>query len=148
VNAVRGSGFNDLIAGSSGNETLDGQGGDDTIQGRGGADTLIGGGGADRFLFNAVSDSTVASSDTISDFVHGTDVIDTSAISGITSVQGLISGTTQIAAHSVVWIQGGANTIVYMNNSAAAQDQTAADMRIVLTGVTASTLTSSDFFHF
>jgi hypothetical protein len=35
-----------------------------------------------------------------------------------------------------------------MNNSAAAQDQTAADMRIVLTGVTASTLTSSDFFHF
>jgi len=148
VNAVRGSGFNDLIAGSSGNETLDGQGGNDTIQGRGGADTLIGGGGADRFVFNSVSDSAVASSDTISDFVHAADVIDTSAISGITSVQGLISGATQIAAHSVVWIQSGANTIVYMNNSAAAQDQTAADMRIVLTGVTASTLTSSDFFHF
>jgi hypothetical protein len=35
-----------------------------------------------------------------------------------------------------------------MNNSAAAQDQATADMKITLTGVTASTLTSADFFHF
>jgi Ca2+-binding RTX toxin-like protein len=148
VNAVRGSAFNDAVAGGSGNETLDGQGGDDVIQGRGGADTLIGGGGADRFVFNAISDSSIAASDTISDFVHGADVIDTFGISGITSVQGLISGSTQVAAHSIVWAQSGANTIVYMNSSGVAQDQSAADMRIVLTGVTASTLTSSDFFHF
>ena len=73
VNAVRGSGFADLISGSAGNDTLDGQGGNDTIQGKGGADTLLGGGGADRFVFGAVSDSTVASSDTISDFVQGAD---------------------------------------------------------------------------
>ena len=148
VNAVRGSGFGDFIFGNAGDNTLDGQGGNDTIQGRSGADTLIGGGGADRFVFSAVSDSTAASSDTISDFLHGTDSIDTMALSGVTSVQGLISGATQVAAHSIVWIQSGANTIVYMNNSAAAQDQSAADMKITLTGVTASTLTSADFFHF
>ena len=148
VNAVRGSGFDDLISGGAGSDTLDGQRGNDTIQGKGGADILIGGAGADRFIFSAVSDSTVAASDTISDFVHGSDLIDSSAISGITSVQGLINGATQVSAHSIGWIQSGADTIVYMNSSASAEDQTATDMKIILTGATASTLTSADFFHF
>jgi Ca2+-binding RTX toxin-like protein len=148
VNAVRGSAFADVIFGNGGSNTLDGQGGDDTIRGGGGADTLIGGTGGDRFVFASVSDSTVASHDTISDFVHGVDIIDTSAISGVTAVQGLISGTTQVAANSIVWIQSGADTIVYINNSAVAQNQGSADMEIVLTAVTASTLSASDFFHF
>jgi hypothetical protein len=95
-----------------------------------------------------VSDSTVASHDTISDFVHGVDIVDTSAISDVTAVQGLITGTTQVAANSIVWIQSGADTIVYINNSAVAQNQGSADMEIVLTAVTASTLSASDFFHF
>jgi hypothetical protein len=138
VNAVRGSGFADVILGDAGSNILDG---------RGGADTLIGGAGADHFVFAAVSDTTVASHDTISDFVHGTDVIDTSAIAGITAVQGMISGSAQVAAHSIVWIQSGANTIVYANNSALAENQGSADMEIVLTGVTADTLTNLDFFH-
>ena len=148
VNAVRGSAFADVILGNGGSNTLDGQGGNDTIRGGGGADTLIGGAGGDSFVFASVSDSTVASHDTISDFVHGVDIIDTSIISGVTSVQGLISGTTQVAAHSIVWMQSGADTIVYTNNSAVAQNQGSADMEIVLTAVTASTLNASDFFHF
>jgi Ca2+-binding RTX toxin-like protein len=146
VNAVRGSASADVIFGDAGSNTLDGQGGNDLIEGRGGADTLFGGLGADRFVFAAVADSTIASHDTISDFVQGTDVIDTSAIAGITSVQGLISGATQVAAHSIVWIQSGANTIVYANNSAVAESQGSADMEIILTAVTATTLTSLDFF--
>ena len=148
VNAVRGSAFADVIFGNGGSNTLDGQGGDDTIRGGGGADTLIGGTGEDRFVFASVSDSTVASHDTISDFASGVDIIDTSAISDVTAVQGLISGTTQVAANSIVWIQSGADTIVYINNSAVAQNQSSADMEIVLSGVTASTLSASDFFHF
>jgi Ca2+-binding RTX toxin-like protein len=108
---------------------------------------LIGGGGSDHFVFAAVSDSTVASHDTISDFVQATDIIDVSAISGITAVQGLISGVTQVAAHSIAWIQSGANTIVLANNSGSAQSQGSADMEIVLTSVTANSLTNSDFFH-
>ncbi|WP_246917353.1 Ig-like domain-containing protein [Bradyrhizobium sp. SHOUNA76] len=145
VNAVRGSSFADFIFGDAGSNTLDGQAGDDVIQGRGGADTLIGGAGSDQFVFAAVSDSTVASHDTISDFVHGTDIIDTSAIAGVTSVQGLLSGSAQVAAHSIGWIESGANTIVYVNSSATAQSEGAADMEIVLTNVTANTLTSQDF---
>lgn len=148
VNAVRGSAFADVIVGNGGSNTLDGQAGNDTIRGGGGADTLIGGAGADRFVFASASDSTVASHDTISDFASGVDIIDTSAISGVTAVQGLISGTTQVAANSIVWIQSGADTIVYINNSAVAENQGSADMEIVLTGVTASTLNASDFFHF
>ncbi|MBR1287745.1 hypothetical protein JQ568_00005, partial [Bradyrhizobium ottawaense] len=145
VNAVRGSSFADFIFGDAGSNTLDGQAGNDVIQGRGGADTLIGGAGSDQFVFPAVSDSTVASHDTISDFVHGTDIIDTSAIAGVTSVQGLLSGSAQVAAHSIGWIQSGANTIVYVNSSATAQSEGAADMEIVLTNVTANILTSQDF---
>ncbi|MEZ2144665.1 Ig-like domain-containing protein [Bradyrhizobium sp. DN5] len=145
VNAVRGSAFADFIFGDAGNNTLDGQAGNDVIQGRGGADTLIGGAGNDQFVFAAVSDSTVASHDTISDFVHGADLIDTSAIAGVTSVQGLLSGSAQVAAHSIAWIQSGANTIVYVNSSGAAQNQGSADMEIVLTSVTANTLTNQDF---
>ena len=90
----------------------------------------------------------MASHDTISDFVHGTDVIDTSAITTITAVAGLISGVTQVAPNSIAWIQSGANTIVYANSSGVAENQALADMEIVLTNVTASTLTSTDFFHF
>ena len=147
VNAVRGSASADVIVGDAGSNTLDGQGGNDSIEGRGGADALFGGLGADRFVFAAVADSTIASHDTISDFVHGTDVIDTSAIAGITAVQGFITGATQVAANSIAWIQSGANTIVYVNNSTAAEGQGSADMEIILTGITPSTLTSLDFFH-
>ena len=139
VNAVEGSNFNDTIVGSNGN---------DTIYGRGGADLLTGGIGADRFVFNATSDSTIASHDTISDFLHGTDLIDTSAITGITAVQGLIAGSTQVAAHSIVWIQSGADTIVYANSTGAAENQGSANVEIILTNVTASTLVGTDFFHF
>jgi hypothetical protein len=96
-------------------------------------------------VYAATSDSTVASHDTISDFVHGSDVIDTSAITAITAVAGLITGVTQVAPHSIVWIQSGSNTIVYANASGVAENQGSADMEIVLTNVTASTLTNSDF---
>ena len=146
VNAVRGSGFSDLIFGDAVENTLEGQGGNETIEGRSGADSLIGGGGADRFVFRAGADSTVAASDSINDLVHGLDIIDMSAGSGVTSVQGLMDGTTQLAAHSVGWVQGGADTIICTTDLAAAQDQAAADMKIMLTEATVKTLTSSDFF--
>jgi Ca2+-binding RTX toxin-like protein len=139
VNAVEGSNFADIISGSNGN---------DTIYGRGGADALTGGAGADRFSFNATSDSTIANHDSISDFVHGSDVIDTSAISGISAIQGLVTGSTQVLAHSIAWIQSGADTIVYANSTGTAENQGSANMQIILTNVTASTLAGTDFFHF
>ena len=88
------------------------------------------------------------SHDRITDFVHSVDVIDTSAITALTTIGGLITGSAQVAANSIVWIQSGADTIVYANTSSVAKSQGSADMEIVLTNVVASTLTSTDFFHF
>ena len=57
--------------------------------------------------------------DTIADFVHGFDIIDTSAINSVTAIGGLITGGTQVDANSIVWIQSGLDTIVYGNSSGA-----------------------------
>jgi Ca2+-binding RTX toxin-like protein len=78
-----------LMAGTNGGQTLTGGGGADlilafngadTLDGNGGGDILIGGLGNDTFEFNALSDSTIAASDTIADFeganAPGGDVID------------------------------------------------------------------------
>jgi Ca2+-binding RTX toxin-like protein len=135
------------ITGGSGVNTITVGSGNNTITGGGGADVLTGGAGTDRFVFNATSDSTVAAKDSINNFAHGSDVIDTSAIAGITTVQGLISGATQIAAHSIAWIQSGADTIVYANTTGAAENQAAADMATTLKSITANVLTGSDFIH-
>jgi hypothetical protein len=135
------------VTGGSGANTITVGSGTNTITGGGGADVLTGGSGSDHFVFNATSDSTVAAKDSINNFTHGSDVIDTSAIAGITAVQGLISGATQIAPHSIAWIQSGADTIMYANNTGVAENQAAADMAVTLKSITASVLTGSDFIH-
>jgi hypothetical protein len=106
-----------------------------------------GGTGVDTYVYYATSDSTVAIHDTITNFGAGSDIINTSAIAGITLLQGLITGSTSISAHSIAWIQSGSDTLVYANATAVAEAQGSADMEIVLTGVTASTLTNGDFTH-
>ncbi|WP_424594658.1 beta strand repeat-containing protein [Bradyrhizobium sp.] len=136
------------VNGGSANNTITTGSGNDTIKGGAGADLLTGGAGSDKFVFTAASDSTVASHDSIADFVHGVDIIDTSAITGLTIVGGLITGSAQVPANGIVWIQSGSDTIVYANTSGVAENQGSADMEIVLTNVVASTLTSADFFHF
>ena len=97
-------------------------------------------------LQRRASDSTLASPDTITDFTHGSDHINTSAITTVTAVQGSISGVTQVAAHSIAWIVNGSNTDVLINTTAAAENQNAAQMEIVLTGNSLG-LAVSDFTH-
>ncbi|RLJ67583.1 beta strand repeat-containing protein [Sulfurisoma sediminicola] len=82
---MQGGGGNDtlLIVNSlTGSSKLDGGAGDDALTGGGSADILIGGmgndtltgnGGADVFVFD--SPATISGSDTINDFVSGTDVL-------------------------------------------------------------------------
>jgi Ca2+-binding RTX toxin-like protein len=146
ITVTGGTGAN-TITGGAGADTITGNGGADIITGNGGADTMSGGSGVDTYVYNATSDSTVAIHDTITNFGAGADIINTSAIAGITLLQGLITGSTSISAHSIAWIQSGANTLVYANATAVAEAQGSADMEIVLTGVTASTLTNGDFTH-
>jgi RTX calcium-binding nonapeptide repeat (4 copies) len=63
----------DKLLGAAGNDMLKGNAGADQLTGGAGKDTETGGGGADRFIFKALSDSTVKKSgrDTITDFKHG-----------------------------------------------------------------------------
>jgi Ca2+-binding RTX toxin-like protein len=90
-----GSAHNDVITGGSGN---------DTITGGGGNDTLTGGSGADRFLFNSIPHAT-ANKDTVTDFVHGSDILQFSKVvfSAITSwtASAFWSGAGVVAGHDL-----------------------------------------------
>lgn len=66
---------NDALNGNENDDLLYGGEGADTLIGSAGADTLSGNGGADYFCFTAISDSTAANVDLITDFVHGEDKI-------------------------------------------------------------------------
>jgi Ca2+-binding RTX toxin-like protein len=81
----------DYLSGGAGNDVLYGQGGRDRLLGGTGDDKLIGGlhrdvmtggTGKDTFIFNSTHDSYASHPDVITDFQHGVDKIDLSAIDG------------------------------------------------------------------
>jgi Ca2+-binding RTX toxin-like protein len=72
---ITGGAGADRINGSGAADVINGGAGADVIAGGGGADTLTGGDGVDTFSYSAVSDSSGAAQDTITDFVSGTDLI-------------------------------------------------------------------------
>lgn len=83
------------LTGTAGRDTLVGTPGDDVITGLAGADRLTGGEGRDTFVYTGLRDG----SDTITDFVPGTDRIDLSAVVallrstyGVTSADLIASG--------------------------------------------------------
>jgi serralysin len=77
--AIGGRG-NDYLLGNEVANELTGNAGKDLLAGGGGADKLWGGAGADTFIYFAQSDSTVAKSDRLMDFVSGQDRIDLSGL--------------------------------------------------------------------
>jgi Ca2+-binding RTX toxin-like protein len=160
---LTGTAFDDVLTGSSGSNVLIGLNGNDTLNGGGGADTLIGGAGndtlvggsgadiltggldADRFVFGALADSAPGTPDLVTDFVHGTDILDFSAIDANTSSNGNQSFAfggqdANVVARSVTWFESGGNTII----QADVNGNTAADFTITLMG-TNHHLTASDF---
>lgn len=77
IESFIGSGFDDRLygntsanslSGGAGNDYLSGSSGNDSIHGSAGKDQLVGGSGADKFMFRAISDSTVSYRDSILDF--------------------------------------------------------------------------------
>jgi Ca2+-binding RTX toxin-like protein len=82
-----GRGGDDTLLGGSGNDVLEGCEGSDVLAGGSGSDILAGGDGADLFVF-APGDSPVGASDTIWDFVSGTDLIDLSALDADSGTSG------------------------------------------------------------
>jgi Ca2+-binding RTX toxin-like protein len=73
----------DLLVGSTVGDVLHGENGNDTLIGGPGADELWGGSGNDRFLY-----THIGATDTIGDFVSGTDTIDLSGIDADTAAAG------------------------------------------------------------
>ena len=80
---INGLGGRDSLVGNAGNDSLDGGAGADRLTGGAGTDLLIGGSGADRFIFTSTTESPTGAGDHISDFQHGSDVIDLKAIDAI-----------------------------------------------------------------
>jgi diphthamide synthase (EF-2-diphthine--ammonia ligase)/6-phosphogluconolactonase (cycloisomerase 2 family) len=67
-----------------------------TLTGRGGSDTLTGNGGADIFAYEAISDSTVAAFDTITDFTHAVDKLNIAPlVTSSTKLTLVTDGTNQ-----------------------------------------------------
>ena len=135
VTRVRGSEFNDIITGNGGNNTLEGQGGNDVVDGRGGNDALFGGTGADIFVYGSAYGF-----DVINDFNRGQgDRIDLRSA----GVAGLADLTIQSGSYNpstgVFTVGGGSDTrIIDTTHFGAAAS-------LVLVGVSAASLTASDF---
>jgi Ca2+-binding RTX toxin-like protein len=72
---LSGGDGSDSILASYGADTLSGDAGNDRLTGSLGTDRMTGGAGADRFVFQTLSDSTVAAADTITDFNGAEDLI-------------------------------------------------------------------------
>ncbi|MGC1095367.1 MAG: hypothetical protein WA905_21805, partial [Pseudolabrys sp.] len=144
---INGNAGDDILIGNGGNDTLIGSGSANVLTGGAGGDTLTGGGANDTFVFKAVTDSQPGTGqfDTITDFTHGSDHIDTTAIAGATLVQGAVVTASTVAANSISWFVDNAHneTIVYVNTTAAANH---VDMEIHLTGTNIN-LTGADILH-
>jgi FG-GAP-like repeat/Peptidase M10 serralysin C terminal/Calx-beta domain/FG-GAP repeat len=103
-NHLNGTPFIDLINGLGGNDTIHGNTGNDRITGGPGADVMRGDAGRDVFVFHSILDSAphqsgliggrfslsqgAAQRDTITDFAHGQDKIDLSAIDANSKLAG------------------------------------------------------------
>jgi Ca2+-binding RTX toxin-like protein len=118
-----GNGGSDTLFGDGGKDRVDGGAGNDTLAGGAGNDWMIGGTGSDRMSGGSGSDTFAfaigSGTDTVVDFVRGQDKLD-------------ITGVAAFGALSLT--QKGNDTDVGFGNS-----------HIILLGITASALTTSDF---
>ena len=127
-------------------ENLVGSSFGDTLTGNASANVLTGGQGADTFRYTAVSQSAPGAYDTITDFVHGQDKIDLSAIAGLgNSLSSTTTAPATIDPHALVAYISGGNTFLYVNATASSQTIATADMEIHLIGVT--NLSNGDLNH-
>jgi hypothetical protein len=136
---------NDVLNAGAGGDTLIGGAGNDALVGGAAADILTGGADSDTFAYNAVGDSSPTAADTITDFAHGTDIIDLSAIDANTLSSGnqtfaYFAQSVSVFPNGVSWFESNGNTIV----QADVNGNATADLRIVLAGTNLG-LSASDF---
>ena len=98
---LNGGADNDTLRGNAGFDTLNGGAGEDTLSGDFNRDTLNGGEGSDQLFGGAGGDTFVftdnAGSDMVNDWEDGTDVLDFSGVTSVTTIADLtidaVSGT-------------------------------------------------------
>ncbi len=105
-NVLVGLAGSDSLSGAAGNDSMDGGAGNDTLIGGAGADTLIGGLGGDRFLLSAFSDSQIGTMDVITDFVIGTDILDSPRAVIAANISKITTGTSFSAANLATALNG------------------------------------------
>jgi hypothetical protein len=134
------------LGGNGAANVIAGRGGNDVITGGAGRDVMAGGGGADRFVFVALSDSTVGGGrDLINGFVAGTDKIDLAGIdanTGLANDQAFALIGSGAFSHTAGELQAkafGANTLI----SGDVDGNGRADFHILLSGSVA--LQATDF---
>src|SRR5262249_2512757 len=144
-NTINGNTGRNVLSGGAGIDTINGNSGNDTINGGSGGDILTGGLRNDQFVFSAITDNSVGTYDTITDFMHGLDRLNLAAIDADPSAaldQAFLFGgnNVNVVAHSVTWFETGGNTIV----QADVDGDTNADVHMSLTGINKG-LVATDF---
>jgi Ca2+-binding RTX toxin-like protein len=125
--SISGGSGNDSITGGQLADTISGGTGNDTITGGLYEDSLTGGGGADTFVYAAVAQSSTTRTDSITDFVSGTDKLRftldyntntsgivvnanvTTAAAGVTATQDSLTGDRGQAVYDTT------NSALYVN---------------------------------
>lgn len=102
---LNGDAGNDDLFGESGNDTLNGGDGNDFMSGGTGSDTLNGGEGNDRyagdqgrdvFAFTSANSQESDELDRILDWNRGRDQIDLTGVTGLASIEVLVTGGTRV----------------------------------------------------
>lgn len=127
----------DILYGESHSDTLLGGAGNDTLSGGIGADALTGNTGTDIFLYASVSESTVTSRDTITDFNQSQN--DSISLQSFVGTLDFIGTAAFSAANQVRYQSAGGITTVLVSTDT----DTSPEMAIDLTGI--HTLTAADF---
>jgi len=116
---LNGDAGNDYLGGGEGNDVLNGGDGNDVLVGGAGKDTLTGGAGADAFFFTALTDSTSAAPDKITDFSWADgDYINLSQIDANTTLAGdqafsFVNSFTKQAGQATLTYDAASNTSTF-----------------------------------
>jgi Ca2+-binding RTX toxin-like protein len=114
-----GNGSNNILIGNSAANVLNGGAGNDFLTGGGGKDSLTGGAGADAFIFTALTDSTLAAPDLITDFNRADgDYIDLSRIDANSALAGdqafsFVTAFSKLAGQATLAYDATTNTTTF-----------------------------------